>query len=158
MKRTISLLLIITLVILFTAACGREAESETFRLEIPTPPTAEDLGLFVVGASVEDKQNFDHNDKKVREALDAYQAVFEGQSDLFWEASEYETVKNPSQLVDFMVPRRTGRLTIIDLDDDTLPEVILSFLTRDETATSYDEDTFLFLNIIKNAFMPILTP
>ena len=112
-------------------------------------PEINNSGSFVVGASVEDKQDFDRRNSEVPKALDAYQAVFEGQSDLFWESSEHESIKNLNQLVDFMVPRRTGRIAIIDLDDDNLPEVILSFLIRRETATAYDEDTFFILKYNK---------
>ena len=106
-------------------------------------PTTNDSGFFVVGASVEDKQDFDPNDKEVREALNAYQSVLTGQADFRFWSHEYKDVKNLSQLVDFMAPQRTGRFAVINLDNDDLPEFILSFMNSDQGY--YDEkDFFIF--------------
>ena len=105
--------------------------------------TIKNSGPFVVGASVENKQDFDPNDKEVREALNAYQSVLTGQADFRFWSHEYKDVKNLSQLVDFMAPQRTGRFAVINLDNDDLPEVILSFMNSAQGY--YDEkDFFIF--------------
>ncbi len=111
---------------------------------IPEPPitTAATSLPFMVGSPVVDKQVFDKTDRNVIEALDAYHAVL-ADNVSFICFSDYsspainENVKNLTQLIDRIAPRKFRRFAIIDLDNDNLPEIVLS-------NGEYEDDFFIF--------------
>ena len=98
---------------------------------IPDPPVTTTKSVdFVVGAPVVDKQIFDWTDSQVLEAAEAYRDVLMGHEDLcfFWEGKYMDSVKNLNQINEkFSHLREIKRFTVIDLDNDNLPEVVLSF-------------------------------
>lgn len=97
---------------------------------------------FVVGAPVVDKQVFDKTDRNVIEALNAYYAVLADNAPFIC-FSDYsspaidENVKNLTQLIDLIAPREFRRFAMIDLDNDNIPEVVLS-------NGEYEDDFFIF--------------
>lgn len=111
---------------------------------IPDPPitTAATCVPFIVDSPVADKQTFDKTDSHVIEALNAYYAVLADNAPFICFSDYYspvidENVKNLTQLTDFIAHRKFRRFAMIDLDNDNIPEVVLS-------NGEYEDDFFIF--------------
>ena len=115
---------------------------------VPDPPVTTTKSIdFIVGAPVVDKQIFDWTDSHVLEAAEAYRDVLMEQEELcfFWEGKYMNSIKNLTQINEktFSRPREIKRFTVIDLDNDNLPEVVLSF--PEEQDGKYYESEYCIL-------------
>lgn len=86
---------------------------------------------FVVDVSVPDRQIFDKTNSTVIEALNSYRSVLVDNAPVFCypyqNPNPYEDIRNLSQLCDFIAPNEIEQFSIIDIDNDTIPEVIFSY-------------------------------
>ena len=124
-----------------------ETDMEEF---VPNSPvTTAKSDKFVTGAPVVDKQIFDWTDSRVIEALEAYQSVLTGKSGfcLFGWDSSPNNVKSISQLKNFMTVPKMGSFSVIDLDNDRLPEIALSIIRK--YINSYVADDFVIFKYHK---------
>ena len=126
---------------------------EKFFPFIPDPPTTTTKSIdFIVGATVVDKQIFDWTNSQVAEAAEAYRDVLMEQAEFCFFSNPYgplydESVKNLSQLENFMPGGSARTFAIIDLDNDSLPEVVLSFGDYGENyciLKYYNNDVYIY--------------
>ena len=134
-----------------------EENIEEFFPFIPDPPTTTTKSVdFIVGATVVDKQIFDWTNSQVTEAAEAYRDVLTGQKEFCFFSNPYgplydDSVKKLKQLENFM-PESANTFAIIDLDNDNLPEVVLSFGEYSENyciLKYYNNDVYIYTRGIR---------
>lgn len=162
--------LIIILILLCTAACGKETETSVDKVAFIAAKAADDtiskitseklkaereaakaVWLLITKASsigpvtiCENKQNFDLTDYRVRNALNAYRAVWKGETDML-SASGGENQEVLKESLTSIGHNVIEYFAVVDLDDDNLPEVVLPCSTS-KNAEAGVADFYCILN------------
>lgn len=150
MKKIVSILLAVTLIIISVTACSNKSTSTESTTKEPTskepitkePTTKEPITEApITEASITeepislepiiDKQLIDVTNSDVKLALNSYKSVLQNRSDFF--NTGHNKRMNISELLDISssINLKLSKFAIIDLDNDNVPEVVLGMSVDD---------------------------